>query len=760
MNIKTFFATLVAAGLTACGGGGGDPGGTNSATGGQNPTTPTYVLNLELSSSTVSLGKPIEVKATLQSSRGVAVAGAVVSFSTTLSQGVFIPAAATALTDASGVAQIQLVPANASASGADTLVAAATVSGVSVTVSRGFQLTATNLTIDSLAADVQTIAAYGQTGVTVTLSAAAQNTPVAVSLTTNCGAKATVEPAVATTTTARATFTVIDKGCGAERSSILLNASVSGAGAARSLSVGVGAPSASSLKFLDASPSAIFLRGAGFEEVATVSFSVLDQAANPLPNQTVEMELTTYVGGLTLNDRNSLIRLLSDANGKVSARVNSGTVPTPVRVRATLIRADGTSGGSSVSSNLTVGVGLPSQRNFSLSQTACNIEGGNIDGTTNGYLILAADRSGNPVPNGTAISFIAEGGQIQANRTTALNAAGIAAATANFVTQEPRPVSDSRVTITAYAVGEESFLDVNGNNVWDAGEPFQDLGDVYRDANFNGKFDGGEETVPFGGSAACAAVSDPLLAIDRSTGENKAGTCDGRWGRAFVRRSIETVLSGSFGTPLLVGSPSGIAGSGTVGPLSYPASVGSPGLIQSSFLSLSGSQIILALTAAQQASCQSIFNGFRPTAGNVLLPNTTQQSREGVTVVYTPAPLAAADPSAPTLEEILNQWRNSQRTCTVSDATIVSIPFLLHDNHPRRLNPMAAGTKLSATASDGLTARVQPDAVGNTCEASGHSVVIAVNKSGLVTLEFTSPSGSKSGSTFSIDRQSFTPTAQ
>ena len=84
-----------------------------------------------------------------------------------------------------------------------------------------------------------------------------------------------------------------------------------------------------------------------------------------------------------------------------------------------------------VSSNLSIGVGLPSQLNFSISQTAINIEGMNVDGTPNTYSIIASDRSGNPVPAGTSINFVTEGGQIESIRQTSLTA-GIALSTAKY----------------------------------------------------------------------------------------------------------------------------------------------------------------------------------------------------------------------------------------------------------------------------------------------------------------------------------------
>ena len=62
--------------------------------------------------------------------------------------------------------------------------------------------------------------------------------------------------------------------------------------------------------------------------------------------------------------------------------------------------------------------------------------------------------------------------------------------------------------LTVYALGEESFLDFNGNNVYDLGEPFQDLGDVFRDRGFDGVFDQNlDEFIALGitGTSACAA---------------------------------------------------------------------------------------------------------------------------------------------------------------------------------------------------------------------------------------------------------------
>ena len=57
------------------------------------------------------------------------------------------------------------------------------------------------------------------------------------------------------------------------------------------------------------------------------------------------------------------------------------------------------------------------------------------------------------------------------------------------LTHNPR---DGLVTIIVMARGEEGFVDLNGNGVWDAGEPFIDLGEPFVDANDNDLHDSGE----------------------------------------------------------------------------------------------------------------------------------------------------------------------------------------------------------------------------------------------------------------------------
>ncbi len=567
--MKTFnvvSAAVVALCLGACSGGGG-AGGTNvfdgtgaPAAGASSPTAAVAgSMMLTLSSQTVTSAAPVTVSAKLVDAKGNGLAGQVIAFSSIAKLGDF--SAPSALTDASGIATVALFPAATATAkaGADTVVASATVGGTEVKVSLGFQLTATNVTISDFSAPSVTLgsklAPYGQADLVVSLSGAANGTPVAVSLSSLCvgKGKALLTPPSTTTTNGKATFTYKDAGCGATEVADTLQASITGSVVTKSLNLNLSSPAVSSVTFSSATPEIIYLKGSGLTETSLVVFQVRDLAGNPLPNQDVTLEPNTLIGGLTIDGGLVPVVKKSDSNGNVSVRVNSGTVPTPMRVKATL---GGAGGITTVSSSLSIAVGLPSQLNFSLSQVTTNMEAYNRDGTPNTYSVIASDRLGNPVSPGTAISFVAEGGQVMASAQTVLNG-GLAQASASFVSSEPRP-ANGRVTVLAYALGEESFIDANGNNVYDPGEAFQDLGAPFLNRAFDNVFN--SVTDQFfaldSSTSACAAVDpakDPLLLLAPQLRiPSRPATCDGKWGRAYVRRSIETIFSTSQARPFLL----------------------------------------------------------------------------------------------------------------------------------------------------------------------------------------------------------------
>jgi hypothetical protein len=199
----------------------------------------------------------------------------------------------------------------------------------------------------------------------------------------------------------------------------------------------------------------------------------------------------------------------------------------------------------SQSNTLTITTGLPTQDFFSLSVQTYNIEGWDYDGTTSALLIIASDRLGNPVPDGTAVNFITpEGSQITPASCTTKD--GTCSVT--FKSSAPRP-SDGRVSILAYAIGEKSFVDLSLDNIYDSGETFYDIGDPYVDYNENDMWDSGEFSIASttAGSSACR-TQPGATALPGSYGNalSKENTCTAAWGQNYVRRNAVLVLSGSY----------------------------------------------------------------------------------------------------------------------------------------------------------------------------------------------------------------------
>ena len=248
-------------------------------------------------------------------------------------------------------------------------------------------------------------------------------------------------------------------------------------------SIMVVAPDPASIRFISATPENINIRGMG-NEVAVVKFLVLGPANNPVVNQLVDFFLDTNVGDLQLLENSQM----SNAQGEVTAYVQAGTMGTAVRVTAQL-NADPMI--RSQSERLVVSTGIPDQDSFSLSIENFNPEAWNFDGETVPVTVHAADRFNNPVPDGTAIYFTTNGGTIESSCFTANGVCDV-----NWRSQNPRP-ANGRAVILAHAIGEESFVDLNGNGIFDDGDGFnlvaQDLPEVFLNINEDGVRDAATE---------------------------------------------------------------------------------------------------------------------------------------------------------------------------------------------------------------------------------------------------------------------------
>ena len=475
------------------------------------PPTPQPTLTLALSnpagSSTINVApdSPGTLVATVRNAANAPVANSLVTFTSNDRTASLTPVSGTALTDANGRATLTLnagtTPGGYSAS------AAATVAGVALTASSNYAVSFPTLTLAVPVLSPTVLAAGGTASVSATLlNGGNPYLPVqAVTFSSPCATAGKARlGATVNTVNGVATTSYTDLGCAAS-DPITASVNYNGSTLTNSATLTVRLASAGQLVFVSALPQNIALKGtggAGRQETATVTFKVLDGTAKPLSGQLVNFALNTSVGGLSLSPASAT----TGTDGTVSTIVASGNINTPVRVTATLPGG----GISTVSDQLVVSTGVPEQASFSLGALIRNVEGGSFNGcpAPNGTTLTArlADRFHNPAPDGTAVSFTAEGGTVDASCLTGLTSTTLTdgtvitqkgtpgECTVRFCAGSPRP-ADGRVTVLAYALGEESYIDANGNNRFDAGETFTDLGDPFRndravtDANASGTDD-------------------------------------------------------------------------------------------------------------------------------------------------------------------------------------------------------------------------------------------------------------------------------
>lgn len=537
-----FFALLTL--LSGCGGGGASSATPAKAAASAATATPTLSLVLTDASgatiSSVPAGGSATVTATAKDASGAPAANAVVTFTVDATYATFTPTTGTALTDASGKASVSL-KANSFNSGATTITADSQVGSTAVTGTVNFQVGAPNITMSALSFGTPVLSAYGTTSVNVTVNnnGVPYTTPMTVTFSSPCAsAGKAVLTASATTVNGNATVSYRDNGCaGTDTVTATL---MTGISVANTLTVT--APSIGSLQFVSAQPTTITLKGTGglgMQETSTLTFKLVDTGGNPLSGKTVNFSLNTTVGGITLSAPSSI----SGADGTVVVTVSAGTAPTPVRVTASTTSPSL----STQSDQLTITSGIPSQAGFSLSASTHNIEGWGYDGVTTSITARLADHFSNPVPDGTAVTFISEGGNIQGSCATTGGACSVTLSSQNF-----RP-TNGRVTVLAYAIGEEAFVNNDGNYLFSSSTEWNpavdDLGEAYLDINEDGVYNAGVETyIDFDSNGAYTAKNGKFDGILCDT--TIAGLCNKQ--TVNVRGSQVIIFSGSFATGTII----------------------------------------------------------------------------------------------------------------------------------------------------------------------------------------------------------------
>lgn len=548
---------LLTATLAACGGGGGGgpevcqvgvstmqfPTGCPSA-GGSNGT-PTVGLSVSNPAGTataqVSPGQAGTLQALVKDRSGGVAANVAVTFTTTDATATFVPASGTALSGPDGVASVGL-PAGRQA-GAFTATANATLNGTPIKTTLDYAVRFPTLSLGVPVITPTTLSAGGNASLSVNVLADGlpYTAVLEVSFSSPCSlaGKAVIGAAVLTQNgVANTSYT--DKGCGVAD---LIKASVTlgDATATSARTLTVLPASAGSIKFVAAASTNIALKGTGGvgrQEFSTLKFEVSDRTGNSVPGTLIDFVFADSgsaqtVGGLTLFPSFAT----SAADGSVTTLVTAGTIPTSVRVVAT-VRGSAPPL-TSLSNILVISTGVPDQKHFSLATSIGNCEGLDIDQVCATLTATLGDHFGNPVPDGTAVNFSAEGGVIDASCITgALPLAGAtpASQTTNSKTgpgsgtcsvllrsSNPRPdkalngFTPGRVTVLAYALGEEDFFDSNGNNVFDPGEPFTDKrSDIFRNDDEsgvtattpNGSWNAGEPCIGPNTAQTCSTAGD------------------------------------------------------------------------------------------------------------------------------------------------------------------------------------------------------------------------------------------------------------
>ncbi|MDO8413660.1 MAG: hypothetical protein Q7S51_07730 [Gallionellaceae bacterium] len=538
--------------LTGCG------SGPQTGTTGSTTTTTTALPTLTIALASTTL--PTQATATVRDAAGALVSGVVVTFATDATLATMSPSTGTALTNSSGVATINLAATVGTAGGATNITATAQVAGTTVSSLIGFTVGAVavpSLTMSAPTFGAASISALGTTSVDVSVFSAGVlvTTPQTVTFSSPCASagKAVLTPS-ASTIAGVATVSYRDINCAGTDLVTASTGTISS-----SATITVAASSAGSIQFISASPTTISLQGTGGVEVSQVTFKVVDVGGSPIGGKVVTFTLSTSTGGITLTPTPATAT--SGPDGLVVTNVNAGTVSTPVRVTASTPGATAGTTLNTQSNVLTITTGIPDQDSFSLSATETNIEGWGYDGTTTTLTVRLADHFNNPVPDGTAINFTTEGANVVAS---CVASGGSGGCSSTFTSQQPRPL-DGRVTVLAYAVGEESFLDRDGDGlaskvnslsgttelVDSNGSISSDMPEAFRDDNEDGVRQTSETFIDFNSNSAYDAADSSFNGVlcreAAAGGTSSAGTCSSTK-TIHVRASNVIILSGSFAT--------------------------------------------------------------------------------------------------------------------------------------------------------------------------------------------------------------------
>ncbi|WP_335953841.1 hypothetical protein [Acinetobacter higginsii] len=552
--------------LASCGGGGGGYYGSNdnssSGGNGQTPVTAVNITNITLydtnntvTNSITAAGATAKVKVTDASGKGIS--GAIVTFT---GEGVsFGTTNGAVLTNADGEASISIKPQDLNATGAYQLSATTSFNGTTTaTKPYNFVLQAANIVLVGMAAAATQLESGASTNITLKTqdsSTKANQNNVTVSFSTTCG---TFEPASVVSSN-QGDVTTSYKAIGADGKLCEGQQTIRASGSnipESKVDVNIAAIEANSLKYTTSNPVNLGIRSSGTAASGQIEFTLYANGT-PAANKDVNIELVRApedLSFISLGNQNPKT-VKSDPNGKVVVTLYPGDKPGPVEIKATLASNIAV---SALSKNVSVSTGRTTQDGFSLSVSKNALQN-KVDGDNATINVMLRDRTGNPVPNGTVVSFISEGGVVTPNCSTSDGRCSV-----TLSVQDPRPL-DNRVTVLAYVEGDKSFTDLDGDNLYTKGvdKLLSNIGSFFRDDNENNQYDNNYGIGEFlynrkivGNKAACASstINQP----------NIADTCDDNLD-AILRQQLVFAFSENTATFTNIDASNGLLSFGLYG---------------------------------------------------------------------------------------------------------------------------------------------------------------------------------------------------
>lgn len=342
--------------------------------------------------------------------------------------------------------------------------------------------------------------------------------------------------------------------------------------------------------------------GPGRPEVASVTFEVLEEAVileagdpapgepgyldldkrKPLAGVAVNFSLTNTLGGISLLN----VSGVTNSQGLVVVEVSAGNVATSTVATASFDTSANQQQAAS-SNQIVISTGLAQQNGISVSASQFHVPGArDIDGVESTITVRLVDRFGNPVADGTSVVFTTEYGAIDTSCLTGVSngtradtaTPGLGTCSVLWTSQAPRfpvfnqdliqttvddnsyncpshtgsfgPCPDDlgairglRSTVTITVVGEEFFVDGNGNGIYDEGESFENLPEAFTDHNEDGVY------TPFAGPACPSPTSEENCIAAGSSEEFIDFNGDGMYSENVDPNTGEGVYNGTLCPP-------------------------------------------------------------------------------------------------------------------------------------------------------------------------------------------------------------------